>query len=168
MRTLVLITTALFALFAFNCYTILKSSHSVSRAQHEQQYFTSALMVDPALVDNWFPRGNLSSFHATSTSNHDHPPKTQAEFTQSLSFHASGTLVRLSEFGNSYQITHNGRYRIISDTVIVCFDDESDIEKYLYSIADNRLTLTGIWKNEDARYNLTSNNLGIYHRSENQ
>jgi len=162
-RQILIIATALTALSALNCYTIIKPFQLGLRDQYNKQYFSSEVELNPDLLDEWIQR-RLDPPTYMITKLYHPGGSNRISRTRQISFFTSGKILLYSEFEIITGTTHNGRYRLSADTLIVYFDDKSDIEKYLYRIDDDRLTLTGTWKYEYASYSLVDNNSGDYAR----
>ena len=81
-----------------------------------------------------------------------------------LSFYTSGKVVYYSTIENRNGITRNGKYRLFADTLVVYFNDKTDIEKYLYNIYEDRLTITQLWKYEYASFTLDGRSSSVYSR----
>ena len=130
------------------------------RAQYDEQYFGSELKIYPDLLDDWIKRTHVHSESHT----REETLITDYDIIQKISFYTSGKVTFYAESENRSGITHDGRYRLFADTLVVYFDDRSDVEKYLFRIDDDQLTLQGLWKFEYASYTLVVGNSSTYNR----
>ena len=160
MRKLSIIAVvALLILSALNCNSIFTSIQlgPGQRDRDNQQYFSSELVLNSDLIiDDWVQE--IAIMRERNTRGQERV-RSQS-FSCELSFFTSGKI----SFDNGK--IHNGRYRLFADTLVAYFDDQSDIEKYLFHIKEDQLTLTGLWKYEYAAYTLIGNNTAIYDRYE--
>jgi hypothetical protein len=134
------------------------------RTEYNQQYFSSEVVLIPELLDEWVQRFPPPTYNRTNYRSVETGYNAREPIGRVLSFYTSGKVTFSSVGESRYEVTQNGRYRIFADTLVVYFDDKSDIEKYLYEIREDELTLTGIWKFDFASFTITTSNSSIYHR----
>ena len=160
--SLVIFATLLLSLSSFSCYTITRSIPAGVRTQYNHQYFNAELKLNPELLDDWVQRAYVQP--APSAIFYSKQTNPGYFIIRQISFYTTGKVTFYSEFENRNGISHNGRYRLFADTLVVYFDDQTDIEKYLFRIDEDRLTLTGVWKYDYASYTLTASNSSTYDR----
>ena len=165
MKTLLAIVAMIFlSLSSYACYTIIKSIPVGLRTDYNQQYFSSEVELIPELLDEWVQRTPAPTYTRPMTRGEETVTNARAPIGRVLSFYTSGKVTFCSEFESRHGVTHNDRYRVFADTLVVYFEDKSDIEKYVFVIYGDQLTLTGLWKFEYASYTLTASNSSVYDR----
>ena len=160
---LAFILTAALSLSPLGCFTIVNPLQVGIRTQYDQQYFNAEVQLDPELLDDWVQRMPIRVNNAVNYESHNRSFYIR-RLSRVLSFYTNGKIVCYSEFENPNGVTHNGKYRLFADTLVVYFDDKTDIEKYLYNIYEDRLTLTELWKYEYTSYTLNGAASNVYSR----
>ena len=125
-----IIALAVLSFAPLSCFTVVNSLQVGVRSQYDQRYFNAEVQLDPELLDDWV---QMMPFRVSRGGTRESSGGfvDVVQISRMLSFYTSGKVVYYSTIENRNGITRNGKYRLFADTLVVYFNDKTDIEKYL-------------------------------------